>query len=70
MKIKCSWVKFIDNDVRNGDVGNDLAMMMLIMMLVMLFVMMMKMSSMTFCFIGIIGHKYIHLLVNISISLL
>jgi hypothetical protein len=23
MKITCSWVKFIDNDVTNGDVGND-----------------------------------------------
>jgi hypothetical protein len=70
MNIKCSWVKFIDNDVRNGDVGNDVAMMMLIMMLVMVFIIMMKMPSMTLCFIGIVGHKYIHLLVNISISLL
>jgi hypothetical protein len=66
MKIKCSWVKFIDNDVKNVDVGNDVAMMMLVMV----FVMMMKMSSMTLCFIKIIGHKYIHLFVNISISLL
>jgi hypothetical protein len=70
MKNKCSWVKFIDNDVRNGDVGNDVAKVMLIMMLVMVFIVMMKMSSMTLCLIGIIGHKYIHFLVNISISLL